>query len=184
MSKNECSYEGCTKESRARTVCGQHYMVLKRTEKLPEARNVYHGLSYSPEYKVWANMISRCYRPSYRSYHRYGGRGITVCDRWRYSFSNFHDDMGDRPTASYSLDRIKLDGNYESSNCKWATRSQQARNTSTNRYITYLGETLTVIEWAEKLNVNPITLHTRLHFGWSAERTLSTPIIHRNRNVV
>lgn len=81
-----------------------------------------------PEYLVWQNMRRRCHYPGYASFHRYGGRGISICDRWE-SYDNFLADMGERPSNLYSLDRIDNDGNYTPENCRWATRTQQQRNT-------------------------------------------------------
>ena len=78
-------------------------------------------------YRAWDNMLSRCYRKSYRQYDDYGGRGIVVCERWRKSFDNFLADMGEAP-AGKSLDREKVDGNYTPDNCRWATGTEQARN--------------------------------------------------------
>jgi hypothetical protein len=87
------------------------------------------GNNPSPEYRAWASMINRCERPTYRGFHRYGGRGITICDRWRSSFESFFEDMGKRPSGDHSLDRFpNNDGNYEPGNCRWATRKEQAAN--------------------------------------------------------
>lgn len=91
------------------------------------ARNQTHGLSKIPEYGVWAAMLRRCTNPNAKDYPNYGGRGITVCERW-LDFAAFHADMGDRPTPDHSIDRIENDGGYESGNCRWATRSEQMRN--------------------------------------------------------
>lgn len=87
-----------------------------------------HGLYGTPEYFAWTHMVDRCENRNNPSYFRYGGRGITVCARWRESFQSFIDDVGKRPSNAHSLDRIDNSGNYEPSNCRWATAKQQANN--------------------------------------------------------
>lgn len=86
-----------------------------------------HGKSRTPEYATWRSMLHRCTDPRDRSFARYGGRGITICPRW-FALDAFLEDMGPRPTSKHSLDRIDGDGNYEPSNCRWATATQQSRN--------------------------------------------------------
>lgn len=87
-----------------------------------------HGKSNTPEYSIWKGMKERCNNPKNKSYHNYGGRGIKVFDRWLDSFENFINDMGERPSKNHQLDRINNDGNYEPSNCKWSTRSENTIN--------------------------------------------------------
>jgi hypothetical protein len=114
-----------------------------------------HGLSRTPEYTAWLMMQRRCSDASYESYYNYGGRGISVCERWTSSFENFLEDMGLRPGPNYSLDRKDNNGNYEPSNCRWATELEQAHNTSQNVKITIGDKTLCKQEWIRLLGIPP-----------------------------
>jgi hypothetical protein len=99
---------------------------LKREMKIKQLRK--HGLRHSSEYTSWRGMKNRCYLRSNKFFSHYGGRGIRVCDRWINSFANFFEDMGRKPTPTHSIDRIDVNGDYEPSNCRWATKTEQSRN--------------------------------------------------------
>ena len=124
----------------------------------------------------WRHMKERCYDETYHSYHRYGGRGIRVCDRWLESFQAFIDDVGFPPFEKAQLDRIDNDGNYEPNNCRWITEAEQHNNTSRNINITYNGETKTLKQWSESIGINYDTLKKRYKMGWSVEDMLTKPV--------
>jgi hypothetical protein len=128
-----------------------------------------HGACETPEYHSWASMLSRCYNANAKEFPNWGGRGITVCDRWRHSFENFLADMGKRPSMAHSLDRFPdKNGNYELSNCRWATPLEQARNTRRQRSVEYLGRTLGLSEWVEILGLDYDRAKRKLRRGLPA----------------
>lgn len=133
-----------------------------------------HEQAGNPEYVVWMHMKGRCLNASHKQYLHYGGRGISVCDRWM-RFENFFADMGQRPSPEYSLDRRDNELGYYKENCRWATRIEQNRNHRGNRRITHAGETLCVAEWAERLKVPQSVISTRLKRGWEFARIVNTP---------
>jgi len=140
-----------------------------------------HGGTYTPEYRSWQMMKSRCRNPNNASYKNYGGRGIKICKRWINSFENFLKDMGPRPSAQHTLDRKNNDGNYTPKNCQWATKKEQVANrrptSFSSRMITYKGETLTIVAWAHRVGIKGGTLHARLTYcRWDVERALTTPV--------
>lgn len=120
-----------------------------------------HGMTGSRVWWAWWNMQQRCFNLNGHEYHNYGGRGISVCDRWRTSFANFLADMGE-PPAGMSLDRIDVNGDYEPGNCRWATAKEQARNMRTNRIVRAEGKSLCVSEWAELIGVPKHRIQTRV----------------------
>lgn len=136
-----------------------------------------NGLSTT--YRSWLNLKQRCSNKKNTKFVRYGGRGIKVCKRWLNSFENFLADMGEKPIG-LTLDRVDNDGDYRPSNCRWATSKQQARNKTTNRFITYQGETLCLFDWARRTGIRWNTLQKRLEMGWSIHRTLTEPVRKRN----
>lgn len=137
-----------------------------------------HGHAKTPSgpsrtYRSWREMKQRCLNVTCKGYPRYGGRGITVCERW-LDFENFLADMGERPEGT-SLDRVNNDGGYELSNCRWATPAQQSRNKSGIRLLTFQGRTMCVGDWAKELGVWPSSITQRIEYGWPLERALTTP---------
>ncbi len=138
-----------------------------------------HGKGYTLEAGIWRNMLYRCDNPGCRMYPKYGGRGVTVCDRWRGpdGLINFLADMGPRPSLQHSVDRYPdNDGPYSPDNCRWATRAQQLRNTRRNRFITFDGRTMVVADWARETGIDRGVIGERLKLGWSVERALTVPV--------
>ncbi len=124
---------------------------------------------------TWANIIDRCYNPDAQSYHWYGARGIKMCDRWQHSVAAFIEDMGPPPTPKHSVDRIDCNGNYEPSNCRWATQEEQNNNTRRSKLITWNGKTQSIRDWAKEYNIGARGLSERLRRGWNMEKSLKTP---------
>jgi hypothetical protein len=138
-----------------------------------------HGMSATHrtvEYDAWAHMIRRCHTPTTHNYANYGGRGISVCERWRYSFENFLADMGERPSPKHSLDRRDNNGNYEPANCRWATPIEQGNNTRKVRLITYKGKTQSVSAWTRELGFPRETLRKRIATGWPIDLAFTTAV--------
>lgn len=124
------------------------------------------------EYRSWQAMIKRCCDSDNPKYKDYGGREITVCERWRNSFKEFLKDMGEPSETANTIERIDVNGNYEPSNCRWATPDEQARNKRSNIRLTINGQTLCVAEWSRKLGIPDTRIRGRLRLGWSSEQAL------------
>lgn len=129
-----------------------------------------HGMTETPIYRVWQAMMNRCRNRNQPAWRNYGGRGISVCERW-HSFDNFLEDMGPRPSGR-SIDRIDNSKGYFKENCRWATRAQQARNTRRNRFITFENRTATLKEWADEIGIDQSSLQERLE-KWPLCRALT-----------
>jgi len=134
-----------------------------------------HGLCKSPSYGCWCSMKNRCYQEDNNRFDIYGGRGITVCDRWLHSFSNFLADMGERPSPEHSIERKDTNGNYCPENCIWATPAEQNRNRSSNVILEFNGLKMCAADWDIHLGFSRNTVGERLRRGWSIERSLTTP---------
>lgn len=136
-----------------------------------------HGMWKSSEYHIWRTMLSRCENPNAHAYKEYGGREIKVCEQW-HTFEGFYKDMGKRPTASHSLDRIDNDGGYCPENCRWASKKEQSRNRRDNHLLTFQGRTKCIAEWVEETGLKCSTISERLRRGWSVEETLTSPLLN------
>jgi len=140
-----------------------------------------HGYSRTSVYHIWQGMKSRCSDVNHISYKNYGAKGVTVCDRWKDSFEAFLEDMGDRPTDKM-IDRIDSKGNYDPSNCRWVTRTEQNNNRSNNKNLTYKDKTMTLKQWSREVGIGYQTLRRRYNLGWDTERLLTTqPVVGRNQ---
>ena len=130
-----------------------------------------------PEYIVWRSMRARCEREANPQYANYGGRGISVCDRWlgRDGFLNFLADMGARPSPDHTLDRIDNDGPYAPWNCRWATIEVQSRNMRRNVHVTCAGRTMVLKDWAIELGMPYMTLKARIRKGMDPAEAFQTP---------
>lgn len=144
--------------------CGCHKASLNRVHRTPLRANI-------SEYHSYRNMLDRCYNEKYRNYHRYGGRGIAVCERWRNGvgqlsgFDCFLEDMGAKPSSGLQIDRVDGALGYSPENCRWATAREQQNNKENNRLLTVNGVTRRLADWAKDLGMTPQSLHNRLKRG-------------------
>lgn len=157
---------------RAGTVsCGCH------SREISSCRQKTHGRSKTTEWVIWMGMKTRCkYNKKWNvGYKNYGGRGIKVCRRWM-RFENFFADMGPRPSLEHTLERIDNNGNYEPSNCRWATRKEQNINRRDSRIVEFRGERMAMSKMAEKYGHLRVTVAYRISRGWSIEDALTVPV--------
>ncbi len=142
-----------------------------------------HGASRTPEYFVWIQLKDRCCNQNNKRYKNYGGRGITVCERWLHSFENFIADVGLRPSPKHTIERRENDKPYSPDNCRWATNQEQQQNKSNNHLLTYNNETLTITEWGRQTGFDRRTIAARLRRGMSVEQAFTAKLWYdRNRN--
>lgn len=130
--------------------------------------------TYKAEYRAWRNMRQRCLNPKVPNYHRYGGRGIKICKEWD-SFDRFLEDMGLKPSPDRSIERRNNNGDYEPSNCYWASRDDQENNKERSVRITYKGKTKTLTQWARELGLNYELVRTRWRYGWEPQAIFEAP---------
>lgn len=164
--------DALTKENPTKS-CGCLQKEYARTGKARRS----HGQTYSGAWYSYYSMMKRCYDPKEKAYPDYGGRGITVCRKWRLSFENFYADMGDRPDNA-TLGRRDNDAGYTARNCFWATRTEQARNTRSTHWVEVFGERMSLADAVEKFGVVGYdTVKCRINrYKWEAEKALTTPV--------
>lgn len=135
---------------------------------------------------IYKLLLRRCDNPDHKYYERYGGRGIDICEDWKQSYKNFETwAMSHGYKENLTLDRIDNSGGYNSENCKWSTKKEQANNRSTNRLITYNGTTKTLKTWSEEYGILPETIYRRLNNGWNIDRALTTkPLQSKNDKLI
>lgn len=162
------------------TSCG-----CRRTELLSASKMKHGGALLrqdNPVYFAWMNMRARCWSPKHPEYANYGGRGISVCERWK-AFVNFRDDMGERPSGRHSLERIENSEGYGPGNVIWATPDIQSNNTRRNRRLTLDGRTLTHAQWDREIGARCGTVSDRIRCGWTEEQAIKTPVAARKPRV-
>lgn len=138
-----------------------------------------HGNPYlgpkTHTYKIWSGLIKRCYDAKAENFHLYGGRGITVCERW-HSFEAFLTDMGERPSKELTIERLDNERGYEPGNCAWRTKKDQANNRRSSRIIEWNGERRTLQQWAEATGISSSAISSRIDgLGWTVQQALTTP---------
>lgn len=146
------------------------------------ARQALHHLTRTPEWNTWVGIRNRCSNRKEPAYKYYGARGISVCDRWQESFTNFLADMGPKPGPKFSIDRVDNDGNYEPGNCRWATQLEQVNNTRHNTHLTFQSRTQNISQWAKELGFpsDNVIVGRIGKLKWTIKKALTTPL---NKNI-
>lgn len=159
----DCGIEVTIHGGNLRTGASKSCGCLRREVNKLNDSNLKHGMSHTSEYQIWINMRRRCNNPKNDAYEDYGGRGIIVCKEWNASFEAFYKDMGPRPSEKHTLDRIETNGNYEKSNCRWATWEEQQNNRRNNRPLKVNGIKYgSVYQLARAFNIPIGTLKDRI----------------------
>lgn len=163
--------------------CLHREVRLANVKSAPRKGHSKHGMNKSPEHRAWVHMRQRCGNPNKREYKHYGGRGITVCERWLNSFETFLADVGMKPSPAHSLDRIDVNGHYEPGNVRWATQQQQAENTRAARLVTLDGKTQTISAWEREMGLSRGMVRGREARGWSIANAIKTPSVPGQKRV-
>lgn len=174
---NEKQKPGCHKKWLCKCECGNTTIVSADHLKKGDTKSCgcyFHGLSKTRLYNIWGHMKSRCYDPADQNYKYYGKRGITICDEWKYNFSEFYKwAVNNGYSEKLTIDRIDNNARYSPSNCRWTTKKIQANNTRWNHKVNYNGEEHNIAEWAIITGIKANTIIYRLRRGWSIERALT-----------
>lgn len=133
-----------------------------------------HGMCNTRPYRIWNSMKQRCSNPNAISYKYYGAKGTSVCSEWEEFLCFYSWAMSHGYADNLTIDRIDTNGNYEPSNCRWVTNKEQQNNTSYTRLLTFDGETLSIMQWAEKTGIHPNMLYKRIRRGWGIEKAIKT----------
>ena len=149
---------------------------MKRKQSEP------HGLRFTVEYQIWCAIVQRCCNPNNANFHRYGGRGITICREWRESFATFLKDVGRRPSPELQIDRIDNNVGYFPGNVWWTTRKANSRNIERIRLFDYRGRKLCAGELAEISGLSFDTIRARIRYGWPIEQVVNRPAGKSNRH--
>lgn len=139
-----------------------------------------HGMSKSKTYSIWTGIKDRCLVPNNKDFHNYGGRGITVCDRWQHSFILFLEDMGEAP-INMQIDRIDNNKGYFKENCRWTTIQVQANNRRTCVMLSANGKTQSIADWSKEVGIERKTLEYRIRVGWDIKKALTTPSLIKRK---
>lgn len=164
----------CLRNGQIRS-CGCLLDEARRTNRLTHG-GARRGGAKSAEYRIWTSMLTRCHNERCKSFARYGGRGITVCERWRADFAAFLADVGPRPSPRHQIDRIDNARGYEPGNVRWATAREQALNRRSNRMVTIGTETLPVGAWLDRYDTSRELFNGRVRAGWSVVDAITRPV--------
>jgi len=179
-SKNGSARWICICECGKETIVIGSKLLSDHTKSCGCLKNLKYGLSRTRLYRIWQGMIGRCEDIYKDNYYWYGFRGISICEQWHDFITFYNWAISSGYNDNLTLDRINTNGNYEPSNCRWATQLEQCNNVSTNRHILHKGNIYTVAEFSRLINYKDHTVRNRLRLGWTPEEIVQ---IQEGKNV-